>query len=127
MSIRRTISNPLDYNSKVSFFNKCRLPQIEKTRTTPYHPKSDGLVERFNSTMAKMLTAYVDEYHSNWDTLLPFVTMAYMSAIHETSGCTRNRVMLWRKVATPVDIMYNISDYGSLCLRTNVFRNCKNR
>ena len=29
----------------------CRLLQIEKTRTTPYHPQGDGLVERANWTI----------------------------------------------------------------------------
>ncbi|CAG2194672.1 Transposon Ty3-G Gag-Pol polyprotein,Transposon Ty3-I Gag-Pol polyprotein,Leucine-rich repeat-containing protein 43 [Mytilus edulis] len=86
-------------------------PGIDKTRTTPYHPQCDGMVERFNGTLAKMLTAYVDEHHSNWDCLLPYVMMAYRSAQHETTGCTPNRMMLGREVATPVDLMYDVPDY----------------
>ena len=30
------------------FQELCKVLGIEKTRTTPYHPQSDGLVERFN-------------------------------------------------------------------------------
>ena len=33
----------------------CKLLGIEKTRTTPLHPKSDGQVERFNRTLVEML------------------------------------------------------------------------
>ena len=29
----------------------CKLLQIEKSRTTPYHPLGDGLVERANRTL----------------------------------------------------------------------------
>ena len=46
-----------NFQSKV-MAEVCRLLGIQKTRTTPYNPKSDGLVERFNltllDTMAKL-------------------------------------------------------------------------
>ena len=32
-----------------------RLLQIKAIRTTPYHPQTDGLVERFNHTLKSML------------------------------------------------------------------------
>ena len=43
-----------------------------KTKTTPYHPRSDGLVERFNRTLLAMLAMFVSREHDNWDDLLPF-------------------------------------------------------
>ena len=38
----------------------CKLLSIKKTRTAPYHPESDGMVERYNKTLAKLLSAFVN-------------------------------------------------------------------
>lgn len=86
----------------------CKLLGIKKTRTTPYHPMSDGMVERFNKTLATMLSAYVDEHHKDWGVHLPYVMMAYRSAEHETTGFTPNSLMIGGEVATPLDIMYEM-------------------
>ena len=95
------------YESKL-FSDVCELLGIQKTHTTPYHPQSDGMVERFNKTLCNMLSAYVQDNHRDWDTHLPYVMMAYRSAIQETTGCTQNRLMLGREVTTPLDIMHGL-------------------
>ena len=52
----------------------CILCGSHKTRTTPYHPESDGMVERFNRTLLMMLAG---KNREDWDDLLPAVMMAY--------------------------------------------------
>ena len=95
------------YESKL-FAEVCSLLNIRKTRTTPYHPKSDGMVERFNKTLVTMLSAYVHENQRDWDKHLPYVMMAYRAAEHETTGFTPNRLMLGRETATPLDLIYEM-------------------
>ena len=83
----------------------CRILGIEKTRTTPYHPQSDGLVERFNRTLEDMLSKVTETNHKNWDDCLPLVMMAYRSSIHETTGESPVRMMLGRDIQLPVHLM----------------------
>ena len=40
----------------------CQLLQIDQSRTTPYHPQSDGLEERFNCTLTDMLATTAKEH-----------------------------------------------------------------
>ncbi|CAG2213568.1 unnamed protein product [Mytilus edulis] len=89
----------------VLFAEICKLLGVEKSRTTPYHPQSDGMVERYNQTAQIMLAMYVDENRSNWDDHLPYVMMAYRAAIHESTKCTPNKLMLGREISLPIDVM----------------------
>jgi transposase InsO family protein len=45
----------------------CTLLQSHKTRTTPYRPQSDGLVERLNRSIIALLTTVVNEHQDDWD------------------------------------------------------------
>ncbi|CAC5406228.1 unnamed protein product [Mytilus coruscus] len=69
-----------EFESKL-FASMCDLLEIEKTRTTPYHPQSDGMVERYNRTLQQILSMFVNENKDDWDSHLPYVTMAYR-ALH---------------------------------------------
>ena len=42
-----------NFESKV-MAEVCKLLDIEKTRTSPFHPQSDGQVERYNRTLMEM-------------------------------------------------------------------------
>ena len=86
----------------------CKILGIEKSRTTPYHPESDGKVERFNRRLAAMLTAYVSDNPRDWDEQLPYVMMAYGSAEHETTGMSPNMLMFGQEVSTPIDLMFEM-------------------
>jgi hypothetical protein len=48
----------------------CRLLGIEKTRTTPYRPQSDGQTERMNRSLLEMLAKAAREDPRNWDVKL---------------------------------------------------------
>ena len=86
------------------FTEMCSLLGIRNTHMTPYHPQSDGMVERFNRTLTIMLSNFVNDNHSDSDEYLPFVMMAYRST-HETTRFSPNSLMLGREVCTQLDVM----------------------
>ncbi|KAL5515712.1 hypothetical protein EMCRGX_G000917, partial [Ephydatia muelleri] len=45
---------------------------VVKSRTTPYHPQGDGMVERFNRSLLQLLRTYV-ERQEDWEQHLPLV------------------------------------------------------
>ena len=64
----------------------CKLLGINKSRTTPYHPQSDRLVERFNRTLLAMLATISEEKPFDWEGKLRSVCMAYNTSVHPTTG-----------------------------------------
>ena len=82
----------------------CLLGGSHKTRTTPYHPESDGMVERFNRTLLMMLAMFAGKNRDDWDDLLPAVMMAYRSSVHESRGFSPYRLMFGEECTLPMDI-----------------------
>ena len=59
------------------FTEMCQLLGMKKTRTTAYHPESDGMVERLNQTFEDQLAKFVDYHQKDWDEHIPYLMMAY--------------------------------------------------
>ena len=83
----------------------CKILGIRKTRTTPMHPESDGMVERFNRTMGQELAKRCKNEQEDWDRHLPLLLMAYRSAEHESTGYTPSHLMTGREMRLPIDLM----------------------
>ena len=77
---------------------------VKKTRTAPYHPESDGMVERFNRTCLMMLSMFVNDRRDNWHELLPFIMHAYRTSVHESTGYSPYRLMMGEECSLPQDL-----------------------
>lgn len=83
----------------------CQLLGVRKTRTTPLRPQSDGMVERFNRTLTQEMAKYCQDDQEDWDVKIPFLLMAYRSAVHEVTGYTPARLMCGRELRLPLDLV----------------------
>ena len=82
----------------------CALLRCTKTRTSPYRPESDGMIERFNHTYLMMLSMFVNDRRDNWDELLPYVMHAYITSVHESTGYSPFRLMMGEEYSLPQDV-----------------------
>ncbi|XP_064647071.1 uncharacterized protein K02A2.6-like [Lineus longissimus] len=87
------------------FQELCRVLEITKTRTTPYHPSGNGQVERYNQVILQMIRCFVEGNVTSWDEELPLLTMALHATVHRQTGFTPNRLMLGREVHLPIDLI----------------------
>ena len=84
----------------------CKCLGIKKTRTTPYHPQCNGLVERFNRTLLNMLATTINDHPASWEDHLQKVILAYNTSIQATTGYTPFFLMFGREARLPPDLMY---------------------
>ena len=61
-----------------------RLLSFKQLVTTPYHPICNGLVERFNGTLKKMLTKMCMERPKDWDKYVDPLLFAYRKVPQES-------------------------------------------
>ncbi|GFT49814.1 retrovirus-related Pol polyprotein from transposon 412 [Trichonephila clavipes] len=84
----------------------CELLGIDKTQTTPLHPQSDGMVERFNRTILNNLSLMVSKSQQDWDQKVPLFLLAYRSAVHETTGYSPSQMLFGRDLRLPCDLLF---------------------
>jgi len=127
-----------NFESKL-FGELTKLAGICRTRTTPFHPRSDGQTERMNRTILGMLRATAYDNPGDWPDKLPAIMAAYRMTAQSTTGVTPNYAMLTQDVrlpcsliATPPEETQNLIPYN-LHFRDNVraaherVRNATNR
>jgi hypothetical protein len=59
---------------------------IKHRKTTPYNPKANGLTERANGIVGKILNKMVSAHKTDWDRKLPSAVHAYNTTEKSTTG-----------------------------------------
>ncbi|KAM9983316.1 hypothetical protein ACTFIZ_007625, partial [Dictyostelium cf. discoideum] len=92
-----------------SFLNKVisnvnEVFKVKKVNTSPYHPQTDGLVERFNKTIVIMLKSFTQEVHTMWDLYLDSCLFAYRISVHASTGSSPFSMIYGREATIPSDL-----------------------
>ena len=88
------------------FTSLTKLLQIDKTRTTAFHPQSNAVIERTNRTLLNMLAKTTDKHQRNWSELLPYVMLAYRTSVHESTSYTPYFLLFGHEATLPIDLQF---------------------
>ena len=107
----------------------CKLAQVEKVHTTPYHPMTNGQCERFNSTLCNMLGTLSEKGKLDWKAHLSSMTHAYNCTQHPSTTYSPYLLMFGRQPRLPIDFEMGlpVNTLGDNCSKTRYVQNLKQR
>lgn len=82
---RITTDQGPQFESKL-FLELTKLLGVHRIRTSPYHPQSNGLVERFHRQLKDSLRARANNEH--WNSELPIILLGIRAAVKEELKCS---------------------------------------
>lgn len=86
-----------------------RLWHVDKSRTTPYHPQANGVVEQHNRVLGNSLRAVLlERTEEEWDMVLPHIMRAHRGMPHSSTKKTPNFLMYGRELRLPDQVAYGI-------------------
>ena len=82
----------------------CKTFNIAKIRTSPYHPQSDGALERWHACLKGMIKRSGGKL-SEWDRQLKYLLFAYRDTPHCVTGFSPFSLMYGRDVRGPLHFL----------------------
>lgn len=92
---------------------------IDHRLTAPNHPQANGLVERYNATLATALRKMVGSKPKEWDEWIPTVLLGYRSGRHSTTQLPPIHFILGRRTTLPGELQGNRCLYGDSPINTS--------
>ena len=81
---------------------------VMQSRTSSYHPQTNGLVERFNQTLKNMLGKLAGDRKVSWPNYLASAILAYNCTRSAVTGYSPYFLMFGRRPYLPVDFYFPI-------------------
>lgn len=81
------------------------LLSIKGLKTSPWHPQTNGLVERFNATLKQMMKKLAVEQPEMWDLYIPALLFAYREVPQESLGFSPFELLFGRTVKGPMRVL----------------------
>ena len=91
----------------------CRLLNTKKFNTTAYYPQTDGLVERFNNTLAESISMYDSTDQKDWDNLIPCIDF-HIEFLHKRLPATA--LSIFFMVENPEFLLMLVYSLWTTCL-----------
>ena len=76
---------------------------LTRSRTSPYHPQTNGTCERMNSTLLQMLRTLPESDKNKWPDKLNQLIFAYNCTNHSTTRCSPYFLLFGREPLLPLD------------------------
>jgi hypothetical protein len=100
---------------------KCKLVKdfcfkwgVAHITTTPYYPQA-SLAERVIRNVKCALKIFHHNSQDTWDRDLPWLSLAFNTAVHESTGCTRDKLFFGREIGFPLEIRWDLSPLRGDC------------
>lgn len=87
-----------------------RLLSVKGLKTTPYHPQCNGLVERFNGTLKKMLRRMTADQPKEWPRFISPLLFAYREAPQSSLKFSPFELVYGRAVRGPLQVLRELWD-----------------
>lgn len=87
--------------------------------SSPYHPQTNGALERSHSTLKDYLKHYINDKQTNWDEYVPLAMFTYNTHYHKSTKFTPYELIFGNKATIPnslncnPEFRYTYDDYYS--------------
>ena len=78
---------------------------IEHVVSSPYHPESQGALERYHQTLKTMIRTYCQDHGKDWDNGIPFLLFATREVVQESLGFSPFELVFGHRVRGPLQLL----------------------
>ena len=90
-------------------YELCKWLGIVKTKSTPYHPTSNSLIERTFRTIKELIRCQMIQSGCQWDECLPLIEMNLRATISRTTTFSPYEVLFGKKMMTNLNSDFSVN------------------